>query len=55
MEPVDKRKRLPTGKTIARGNPGFHCTSVRLSAVEIIIDKQHKAVGQDTEIKASHG
>jgi len=27
MEPVDE-KRLPTGKTIARGNLGFHCTSV---------------------------
>ena len=28
VELVDRKKRLPTGKTIASGNLGLHCTSV---------------------------
>ena len=27
-ESADEKKRLPTGKTIARGNLGFHCASI---------------------------
>ena len=50
---VDKKKRLPTSKTIAKGNLGFHCTSVCSFLLEIFIDKQHKAVGQGAEIKST--
>ena len=53
MESADEKKRLPTNKTIARGNWGFHCTSNLAFLLEIFIDKQHKAVGQSTEISYS--
>ena len=50
MESADEIKRLPTSKTIARGNLGFHCASVRLLfLLEIFIDKQRKAVGPGNE------
>ena len=32
VESVDKKKGLPTGKAIARGNSGFHCTFVESPA-----------------------
>ena len=53
MELVDEKKQLPTGKTITRGNLGFHCASVCSFCLEIFIDKQLKAVGNGTEIKAA--
>ena len=49
MESADEKKRVPTGKTIARGNLGFHCSFL----LEIFIDKQSKAVGKGAEIKAT--
>ena len=49
MELADKKKRLPTGK------PSQEVTwaSTALFLLQIFIDKQHKAVGKGTEIKAS--
>jgi len=44
LELVDKKKRLPTSRTNARGNLGFHCTSVCPFTGDFI-DKQHKTVG----------
>ena len=50
MESADEKKRLPAGKTIARGNwlpLHFHLPFL----LAIFIDKQRKAVSQSAEIK----
>ena len=53
MESADE-KRLPTSKTIARGNlVGLPLHFRLLFLLEILIDKQHKAVCKGTEIKAT--
>ena len=54
MESADEIKRLPTSKTIARGNlHGLPLCFRLLLLLEIFIDKQCKAVGKDAETKAT--